>query len=378
MTQEDMTAHRRRRGELARWLRDNGLGAAVFADKEGGRDPAIRYFTGHPSDAVLVIAADGRAALSPWDEHLAALMADADLSVPYTAFDRDSIRAARGLLGELAVPPGAAVEIPPNTSHPDFLKYAETLGDFRVLCRDGPGAHQKTRDMRALKDEQEIALIREACAVTDGIIGMIEDSLRSGAIRTEIDAALLIERESRLRGGEGPGFGTLAAGPGRSFGIHCFPPCTGGPFPAPGLSILDFGVLYRGYTSDVTLTVTQGRLTAGQEKQLELVLQAYDEALGLYRPGVPVAEPARRVESRFAQAGRELPHGLGHGIGLEIHEFPFVRPSAPAEAVFLPGMTVTLEPGLYDPTLGGVRFENSILITEAGNEPLTRSRIIRL
>ena len=85
---------------------------------------------------------------------------------------------------------------------------------------------------------------------------------------------------------------------------------------------------------------------------------------------------AANADEIFSKARRAMPHGLGHGIGLEIHEAPFVRQRAAPECVFKPGMIVTLEPGLYDPELGGVRLENDVLITESGNEVLTRSRII--
>ncbi len=73
-----------------------------------------------------------------------------------------------------------------------------------------------------------------------------------------------------------------------------------------------------------------------------------------------------------------MPHTLGHGIGLEIHEFPRVSPKQPDDLLFKTGMIVTLEPGLYDPELGGVRLENDVLITEEGNEVITHSKIIRI
>ena len=73
-----------------------------------------------------------------------------------------------------------------------------------------------------------------------------------------------------------------------------------------------------------------------------------------------------------------MPHTLGHGIGLEIHEFPRVSTKMPADVTFKPGMIITLEPGLYDEKLGGVRLENDVLITEEGNEVITHSKIIRL
>ena len=85
-----------------------------------------------------------------------------------------------------------------------------------------------------------------------------------------------------------------------------------------------------------------------------------------------------KVDKIFAKAKMKMPHSLGHGTGLEIHEAPFVRSKASLETVFQPGMIVTLEPGLYDPELGGCRYENDILITESGNGVLTQSRIVRI
>ena len=111
---------------------------------------------------------------------------------------------------------------------------------------------------------------------------------------------------------------------------------------------------------------------------LSLVQQAADEALEYYKPGIPIRQAALKVDKIFAGAKMKMPHSLGHGTGLEIHEEPFVRSRAPLEDIFVPGMIVTLEPGLYDKDAGGVRLENDILITENGNEVLTQSRIVRL
>jgi Xaa-Pro dipeptidase len=368
---------RNRRALLASYLERQGITAAFFRDAEGARDPAIRYFTGQPGDSVLLIAATGWTALSPWDENMADLMADADVIVPYTAFGRDHIRAASEL-SKLMGETGGKIEIPPSTSYPDFLKYVDAIQDWTIICRGSDGTHKFVVEMRAVKDDDEIKKLRKACAITDRIIEMIVSGAKSGAIKTEVDAMLLIERETRLNGAEGAGFDTLAAGPSRSFGIHCFPSSTASAFPADGLSILDFGVLYEGYSSDVTMTITKGKLSDAQEKQLALVQKAYGEALGLYKPGVPVREAALKVRSVFAQAKREMPHSLGHGIGLEIHEFPQIRTETDDNVVFKAGMTVTCEPGLYHRQTGGCRLENSILITPDGNETLTKSKIVRL
>ena len=92
---------------------------------------------------------------------------------------------------------------------------------------------------------------------------------------------------------------------------------------------------------------------------------------------MPIRGPALKVDEIFAKAKRFMPHSLGHGIGLETHEAPSIRIKTPQEEVFKVGMVATLEPGLYDPELGGCRFENDVLITENGPEVLTHSRIIR-
>ena len=208
------------------------------------------------------------------------------------------------------------------------------------------------------------------------IVDKIEKGIKDGSIKTETDVALFIERECREHGCEGTGFDTLAAGPTRSFAIHAFPNYTNAPWPAKGLSLLDFGVVYKGYTSDQTITIAKGRLSQDQKKLLELVQKAYNECLKVYTPDHTIYEAAKRADYIFAQAKCKMPHGLGHGIGLEIHEYPRVSTKTPTDLQFKPGMVLTLEPGLYDETLGGVRLENDVLITEKGNEVITHSRII--
>ena len=369
--------YKKRRADFAEWLCQQKTGAMIFIDSEEHRSPAIRYFTGHPQDAVLCIALDGECVLIPWDEILANKIACADHIIPYTRYERQEVKAAAGALKKLKIPASVRVEIPGSTPYPQFLKFVDGLSEFDVICRENGGEEFAT-NMRAIKDKYEISCIEKAAEITDKLIDTIEAGVKDGTIKTETDAALLIERECRAAGCEGTGFDTLAAGPARSFGIHCFPNYTAGEFPAQGLSILDFGVIYNGYTSDVTITIAKGPLSEGQEKQLALVEKAYNECLGLYAKDVPVKNASKKADEVFAKAKRTMPHSLGHGIGLECHEAPGIRLLASQECVFKPGMVVTLEPGLYDEELGGCRLENDILITEDGNKVLTHARIIRI
>lgn len=376
--------NRQRQKAFSQILRDKKIDVAFFEDTEGRRDPSLRYFTGQPSDALLILTAEGQSILIPWDVNMAQEMATVDSILPYTDFGRTATNALSQILAKLELPSTVTIELPPSLPYPVYEKYqkaiTQALGnstEVHLLCREN-GVHQDAVNMRAIKDQYEINCIKRASAITDNLILLLEDGVRSGTITTEMDAALLIERECRKAGCEGTGFDTLAAGPERSFGIHCFPPYTAGAFPATGLSILDFGVVVEGYTSDVTLTFAKGPLTPEQEKQLELVQRAYDAALEKYKNGLAIKDAAQIVDDIFAQAGRTMPHSLGHGYGLEAHEWPTVRNTQPPEALFRSGMVVTLEPGLYDTKLGGCRLENDILITPEGNEVLTKARIIRL
>ena len=376
--------NRQRQKAFFKILQDKKIDVALFEDTEGRRDPSLRYFTGQPSDALLILTAAGQSILIPWDVNMAQEMATVDSILPYTDFGRTATNALSQILAKLELPSTVTIELPPSLPYPVYEKYqqaiSQALGNSKpvqLLCREN-GVHQDAVNMRAIKDQYEIDCIKRASAITDNLILLLEEGVRSGTITTEMDAALLIERECRKAGCEGTGFDTLAAGPERSFGIHCFPPYTAGAFPATGLSILDFGVVVEGYTSDVTLTFAKGPLSAEQEKQLELVQRAYDAALDKYKNGLPIRDAAQLVDDIFAQAGRNMPHSLGHGYGLEAHEWPTVRNTQPPEAIFRSGMVVTLEPGLYDTNLGGCRLENDILITPEGNEVLTKARIIRL
>lgn len=365
-----------RRERFIQKMNEEKIDAIVFEDSEDHREPAIRYFTGHTSDAILLISAEGKSVLIPWDENLARQNAYVDKIIPLTRYERQSIRAVKAVLSTFNTKK-QKVEIPSETSYPMFLKYVDELKGWDVLCRE-KSLHDYAVRMRSIKDQYEIECTKEAARIGDKIIDSIEKKVRAGKIKTEIDVALLIEKECRENGCERTGFDTLAAGPSRSFAIHCFPNYTAGEWPGNGLSILDFGVVYKGYTSDTTLTIAKGKLSEKQEELLELVQKAADSALALYKKDVPLKAAAAKVDEIFAKAHRSMPHGLGHGIGLEIHEAPFVRQRAPSDAVFEAGNIITLEPGLYDPELGGVRLENDVLITETGNEVITHSRIIRL
>ena len=360
------------------WMADEGIAMIMLEDTEGRRDQNIRWLTGHPGDALLFIA-DKSAALVAWDINLAKICAAAAplaMLASYNDFDRQPRKAIAAVAQKLGIPAGSKIEIPSVTPYPVFLDYVGELANFDILCRER-GAGAEIGRLRAVKDEEEIAVTKKAACITNELIDLLEKNVREEKIKTEADAALLIEVEARSRGCEGTSFGTLAARPGRSFAIHAFPGWTCAPFGTEGLSILDFGVKLEGYCTDVTLTFARG-LNPKQEKLVAFVEKASKLALSMAHNGTPAKDVASAVDALFSKSRKQMPHGLGHGVGLQEHEYPVIRNRSDNEWVLEPGMIFTIEPGLYDPQLGGCRLENDVLITETGAEVLTTSRIVYL
>jgi len=389
-----MNHYKTRLEKIAEQMAEEGTALVMFEDTEGRRDNTVRWLTGHPGDALLFIALASpsgsskkddastasksppaaKTLLVPWDTIMAKAYAKADLVVPYNDYDRTPLKAIKGAAEKLKISPGSKIEIPPVTPYPAFLDIVGELTAFDIICRD-VGVASHTLNLRAVKDPHEIAIIKKAAEITNAMIDVLEKNVRSGKIKTEADAALFIELESRKRGCEGTSFETLAAGPERSFGIHAFPGWTAAPFAGPGLSILDFGLRYNGYSTDVTLTFARDP-SPQQQKMVNLVEKAAKLATEMAVSGVETRSLAVAVERHFAKAKKRMPHSLGHGLGLDVHEMPFIRNKSEGNMKLEPGMVFTLEPGLYDPVHGGCRLENDILITETGNEVLTTSRII--
>jgi len=368
-----MNHYKIRLEKIAEQMAQEGTAMVMFEDTEGRRDNTVRWLTGQPGDALLFVTPE-KTLLMPWDINMAKAYAKADQVIPYNNFSRSPLKAIKGAAEKLKIPPGSKIEIPPVTPYPAFLDFVGELTAFDIICRDA-GVASHTLSLRAVKDPQEIAIYRKAAEITNSIIDLLEKNVRSGKIKTEADAALFIELESRKRGCEGTSFETLAAGPDRSFGIHAFPGWTAAPFGGPGLSILDFGVRYGGYCTDVTLTFVRDP-SEHQHKMINLVEKAAQLATEMAVSGVETKALAVAVEKHYAKAKKRLDHSLGHGIGLDVHEAPFIRNKPEGNMKLEPGMIFTLEPGLYDPVHGGCRLENDILITETGNEVLTTARII--
>lgn len=219
---------------------------------------------------------------------------------------------------------------------------------------------------RAVKDADEVRLIERAVAIQEQAFAQLLDELKPGM--TEQQIAALLEYQMRSLGADGPSFNTIiAVGPNGSI-PHYRP----GPVKLQGnMSLLiDFGARYQGYCSDMTRVISLGRMSPKLAEIYDVVREAMLAAIDAIEPGKAlkdVDEVARRIIKKAGYA-KQFGHGLGHGIGLEIHEAP--RLSNKAEGVLEVGHVVTVEPGIYLPGVGGVRLEDDVLVTERGRRNL--------
>lgn len=221
--------------------------------------------------------------------------------------------------------------------------------------------------LREIKDAKEIATLQRAIEIAQRVFQSIRVQLRGA--QTELEIAHEIEREIRLLGGSGCSFKPIVAVGARAALPHASPALS--QVAQDSLLLIDWGATVDGYRSDLTRVLIQGRPNARVSKVYETVLAAQTAAIECMRPGVLVSEvdqAARAVIDR-AGMGKHFNHGLGHGIGLDIHETPRLGKNQDRELE--PGMVVTVEPGIYYAGWGGVRIEDDVLITRDGCEVLS-------
>jgi Xaa-Pro aminopeptidase len=217
---------------------------------------------------------------------------------------------------------------------------------------------------RAVKEPGEIERIRAAAALADDIYAWVEEQGLVG--RTEREVALALEHEMRLRGAEDPSFPSIVAGAENGALPHATPRDV--PIPAGTLVVIDWGAQLDGYASDCTRTYATGETDPRDAEVYALVLQAQETALEAVRPGPTGREVDAVARAIIDAAGHaeHFGHGLGHGVGLDVHEGP--RLSKQGETALAAGMVVTVEPGVYVPGAVGVRIEDLVIVTADGAE----------
>jgi Xaa-Pro aminopeptidase len=352
-TTGDVHAARLRR--LKRAFKDQELDALLVSNP---RD--IQYLTGfRGEDAHLLVKQRGKAVLISDSRFETELR---DLKDRYSIFMRTGMMSS------------AVAEVVSDTSLGAIGTQAEhlTIAKRKAIAK-AVGA-KKLKDtqglvskLRVYKDDDEIKLLRRGVKIQQQALDAVLAELQPGM--TEAAVAARLEYEMRVRGAQDEAFPAIVAAQANGALPHAVPGRTRIRQRKPLL--FDWGACVAGYRSDMTRTFAVGSFSRQMREIYEIVLEAQTAAIDAIRPGVggkEVDAVARKIIGD-AGYGNYFGHGLGHGIGLDVHEAPSL--SRRSSDTLEPGMVVTVEPGIYLPDVGGVRIEDDVLVTESGRRVLS-------
>ena len=243
-----------------------------------------------------------------------------------------------------------------------------TLGELASSTVELVAVAGLVERLRAVKDEHEIATITAAATLIDELFGWLFAQQLSG--RSEREVMITLEHEMRLRGASAPSFGSIVAGGAHGALPHAQP--RDAPIERGTLVTFDVGALLDGYCSDCTRTVAVGEPGEHAREIHAIVLAAQLAGLDAIAPGVSGRDADARARAVIEEAGygERFGHGLGHGVGLEIHEAPRLARTG-GEQPLRAGNVVTVEPGVYLPGELGVRIEDLVVVREDGAEILS-------
>ncbi|MGH9183415.1 MAG: M24 family metallopeptidase, partial [Acidimicrobiales bacterium] len=221
--------------------------------------------------------------------------------------------------------------------------------------------------LREVKDDGEVARMAEAARIADVALATVRHRLAERP--TEAEVALELDVEMRRLGASGASFDTIVASGPNGARPHARP--TGRRIGEGDLVVMDFGAVVDGYCSDMTRTVMVGEPSAVQRRMLEVVTASQAAGVGSVAAGVACAQVDQACRAVIDDAGwgDSFLHSTGHGVGLDVHEEPRVATTSTASLVV--GNVVTVEPGVYLPEHGGVRIEDTVVVTADGCRPLT-------
>jgi Xaa-Pro aminopeptidase len=358
-----VTREAERRDALRAAAAEQGLDAVLVTNLLN-----VRYLTGFTgSNGALLVRTDGDDVFGTDGRYTT----QAGVQVPDVELMED--RATVSGLAKLAVRRG--------TARLGYESHDLTVDGFagleKVLAEASSGrpapelasVQRAVEAQRAIKDEREIELLRQACAVADQALAELaaEGALRPG--RTELEVGRELDARMLSLGAEAPSFETIVAAGANSAIPHHRPDAT--ELRAGDFLKLDFGATVGGYHSDMTRTVVLGQPADWQREIYELVVASQAAGRAALAVGADVVAVDKAARDVIAEAGHaeHFTHGLGHGVGLEIHEAPGIGPLG--AGTLAAGMAVTVEPGVYLPGHGGVRIEDTLVVTDDVPELLT-------
>lgn len=366
--------------KLTNFMKNNSIDLIYITDWESARDVNMRYLTGHIMDANLIITSGGETMLLPWDVDLAEDHAQVDTLVT----DKDSRHNPADYVKEVAKKDNPVIGVNLGIPYRYILEIKRKIPGVKFF--EEPHKLADTfRNLRATKSPQELEKLIEAGKIGNKAINDIR-KFAEEKDGTENDLSFLVMKKMREYGAEENSFPSLVANVTRSHMIHCHPSAGNSKYSENGLALIDYGARIDGYVCDITIPLSFGKLTAEQEKIKKTCFKAYEEAIAAIEVGVPLWKISQAAVDVIEAAGYHMPHGLGHGLGLTVHDSPGIRqkPTEPerlevwSEVLVEEGMVFTIEPGVYVKGLGGQRLENDVMIRNGKVEVYTNSEPIEI
>lgn len=369
--------------KIVDFLTENKIDFLMINDSEVTRNVNMQYLTGHPQDAIVFVTQKGETFLMPWDIPLANKYAEVDEIFDIQNFDRNQMKFLQYFLAEKIQKNKVMVGVPSSYSYGSYLMFKNNAPQLELFSEPHK-VSTLLEDLRTTKSPQELDLLRKAANIGNKAIPEIEKFAQNATDETENDLSILVRKKMIDMGAIDVAFDALVGNTNRSHQIHCFPLASTEKFAIPGLALIDFGANYEGYRSDITVPISFGELNDKQKEIRELTRKAYNAAIEVLDVGVPLWKVHEVAINEIEKAGHQMPHSLGHGIGLATHDAPAVS-SKPKDPVYLQywkevkaenGMVFTIEPGVYVEGLGGQRLENDVIIWNDKVEVITKSHFI--
>jgi Xaa-Pro aminopeptidase len=355
-------------------LKKRKIDAALFLTSEPIHDVNIEYFTGFQQirffsfSCLLISQNNSVLVVSPLTYDQALMEAEVDEIInlkdygnSLTKILKDKLRRFRTI--------GILERIFPHKLSRKFRVKFKDISDIIL-------------ELRSIKEPKEIKRIEKACYIANQGIKFIERNLSQKM--TEKGLSLALNQKLIKKGADDLAFPTVITSGNRSSFIHPHPSSTNKKIQK-GLGLIDFGVRYKGYCSDVTIPFTVSRLSAKQKKMVKTIKKAYQRAINALKVGIPTWKIHASAEKVIKKNRFEFKHSVGHGIGLDLHDLPSLSPKPRVkeelkdwkEFKLKENMTFTIEPGVYELGFGGIRLENDVLLKKEP-EVLTNSELIQI
>lgn len=345
--------------KLKKVLKKNGQFPYLVTDLNN-----IKYLTGYAgSNAYLLI--DGKESFfisdSRYEEYVKSLIPHGFRFYLQEGAAADSIKGCCDIINKKEL----FVE-----SHNMTLSFHSELKKAFKKVKITPVTDDPVSHLRAVKDDEEISLLREACAITDRCFSHLLNFIKPGM--SEWDIAVEIDYFYKKNGCTACSFDPIVAS-GAGASMPHYKSSADKKISKGDILLIDMGCLYRGYNSDLTRTIFVDSVDSTLEEIYNIVYEAQGKAVSSVKPGMDTLKLdsiARTVITDYGY-GDNFGHGLGHGVGIEIHELPAIKKFTSSK--IKKNMVITIEPGIYIQGKGGVRIEDTVLVTSDGCEILTKS-----